>query len=151
MVSLLSGIVVGIVVALLTLWLKDFHDRKKLIRYLFAEVRENLAIYELNQELLEGFAVKGAKYEGPRHLIVPFRHSAWETSKAEGCILHLRKELQKLLENLYVEIDYENRLIMDPTYLTSGDKAKALQDRMSDLLPELLETLEQKLMKELDS
>jgi len=125
-------------------------DSKQSIKSLLVEVRENSNICELNQELLEGFAVRGAKYEGPVHKIVPFQHSAWEMSKAEGSVFDYPEKLRDALENLYLEINYENQLIMSSTYLTSGDRAWNLQDRMSDLLPELLQTSERELRKELD-
>lgn len=80
----------------------------------------------------------------------PFHDSACETLKAQGYLLNLGKKLQKDLENLYLEIEYENRLISDPTYLTSGANAVELRDRMADIIPDLLKTVEQELRKKID-
>jgi len=139
--SLVSGLIGALISAPLTLKIKDWIDRGKVIKYLYAEVEENLRIYSLNQELLIGFG--SGKYVGPRNIILPFHHSAWETLKASGYLPHLGKKLQSDLENLYLEIEYENQLILDPTYLTSGVKAQELRDRMNELIPELLKNVEQ--------
>ena len=146
--SLLSGLIGALISVPLTLKIKDWIDRRKAIKYLYAEVGENLHTYDLNQELLKGFG--SGKYVGPRNIILPFHHSAWETLKASGYLPHLGKKLQSGLENLYLEIVYENQLILDPTYLTSGVKAQELRDRMSELIPELLKNVEQELGKKLD-
>ena len=146
--SLLSGLMGALLSVPLTLWIKNKIDLRKSIKYLHTEVKENLDIYDLNQELLKGFA--GGKYVAEKTIILPFHHSAWETLKAKGYLPDLGKKLQRDLENLYVEIEYENRLILYPTYLTSGADAVDLRDRMSEIIPELLKTVEQELRKKID-
>jgi len=148
LLALLSGLLGALISAPLTLKVKEWIDRGNAVKYLYAEVRGNLDTYDLNLELLKSFA--GGTYTGPKTTILPFHHSAWEVLKARGHLLHLGKKLQKDLEILYLEIDYENRLILAPTYLTSGRAAVEFRDRMSELIPELLKNVEQELRKKLN-
>lgn len=153
-IALSSGLVGAILSQLLSIFVKNRLDRRKALRYIHAEVRDNIGIRELNIEVLTS-EIEKSKTRGTYPIespLLPFHTTAWESAKNGGYVTGLKHDLRKKLEETYLEMHYENLLITEPKSPQFVDAISSLKERMEELLDgELrLESLKAHIKKTLD-
>lgn len=153
-IALSSGLVGAVLSQLLSIFVKSRLDRRKALRYIHAEVRDNIGIRDLNFEVLTT-EIEKSKTRGTYPIespLLPFHTTAWESAKNGGYITSLEHNLRSRLENTYLEMNYESLFIREPKSPQFVDGLIFLKERMSNTLDGdlKLESLEASIEKALD-